>query len=371
MATRFWALELEPGQTYTQNPPYPLHLTQIALDAKAKGSERNVVECMVDGGKFTLGSLRLGSVEQFSVDLLFDGEKEVSFSVQGKSAVHLSGYYIFSEDDLEYLSDEEEGEEEEGEETLAEEEADEFIETVLKPRAIRFEDEEAAKQAKTEQNAKAKTNGSTKAQEVKSENKQSSAKPAENKVSPKQAPAKRKQDTELQVDAAVDSPAPVPKKQKQAQRVEVKTPSKDQTSPSQTLPNSDKKKGAQTSPATGERESTPLKHPKVSKHPNGLVVEEIVLGNGEPARVGHKVGVKYVGKLANGKTFDSSLIRPFTFRLGQGNVIAGWDAGIKGMKVGGKRKLIIPPSLGYGGKGAPPTIPPNATLHFDVELVEA
>jgi len=99
-------------------------------------------------------------------------------------------------------------------------------------------------------------------------------------------------------------------------------------------------------------------------------VDESV-GVGRPAQVGKLVSVKYIGKLANGKTFDSSLQKPFKFRLGTGSVIKGWDLGVKGMKVGGKRKLVIPPHLAYGSSGAPPDIPPNSTLLFDVELVEA
>ena len=80
--------------------------------------------------------------------------------------------------------------------------------------------------------------------------------------------------------------------------------------------------------------------------------------------------MRYVGKLTNGKQFDASGKRTFTFRLGVGEVIKGWDAGVQGMKVGEKRRLTVPPKLGYGAKGAPPTIPGNATLIFDVECVE-
>ena len=84
------------------------------------------------------------------------------------------------------------------------------------------------------------------------------------------------------------------------------------------------------------------------------------------------VNVHYRGTLANGKEFDSSYSRnqPFQFKLGAGQVIKGWEQGFAGMKVGGKRKLTIPPALGYGANGAPPVIPPNATLIFDVELLD-
>ena len=106
--------------------------------------------------------------------------------------------------------------------------------------------------------------------------------------------------------------------------------------------------------------------------PSGLKIEEVVIGTGEEATAGKLVSVHYVGTLTDGKKFDSSLdrARPFTFTLGKRQVIRGWDEGVAGMRVGGKRKLVIPPDLGYGPTGSPPTIPPNATLVFDVELLK-
>jgi peptidylprolyl isomerase len=94
-----------------------------------------------------------------------------------------------------------------------------------------------------------------------------------------------------------------------------------------------------------------------------------VVGTGASPRKGQKVSVHYTGKLMNGTTFDSSVDKPYEFVIGTGRVIKGWDEGIMSMKVGGKRRLIIPPNLGYGAVGSPPTIPPNATLDFDVELL--
>lgn len=107
--------------------------------------------------------------------------------------------------------------------------------------------------------------------------------------------------------------------------------------------------------------------------PSGLMVEILKPGNGPLPRPGQKVVVHYTGTLQNGTKFDSSRDRgqPFSFTLGAGQVIKGWDEGLAMMKVGSRAKLTIPPQLGYGPRGAGNVIPPNATLIFDVELIAA
>jgi len=104
---------------------------------------------------------------------------------------------------------------------------------------------------------------------------------------------------------------------------------------------------------------------------SGLQYIDLKVGTGATAQAGQTVSVHYTGWLENGKKFDSSVDRgqPFSFPLGAGRVIKGWDEGVKGMKVGGKRKLIIPSNLGYGARGAGGVIPPNATLIFEVDLL--
>jgi len=102
-----------------------------------------------------------------------------------------------------------------------------------------------------------------------------------------------------------------------------------------------------------------------------LQSQDLVIGTGGTVATGDLATVHYVGRLQNGTIFDSSRSRnqPFPFRVGAGQVIRGWDQGVPGMRIGGTRRLIIPPSLAYGSQGSPPAIPPNSTLTFDIELL--
>jgi FKBP-type peptidyl-prolyl cis-trans isomerase len=125
---------------------------------------------------------------------------------------------------------------------------------------------------------------------------------------------------------------------------------------------------------TAEVFAAPIPPRKAAKMSDAqLQIEELRPGTGAEAKPGQSVSVHYTGTLTDGKKFDSSHDRrePFTFKLGAGQVIQGWDQGVAGMKVGGLRKLTIPPHLGYGARGFPPVIPPNATLVFEVELLSA
>ncbi|MEM9595278.1 MAG: FKBP-type peptidyl-prolyl cis-trans isomerase [Acidobacteriota bacterium] len=110
----------------------------------------------------------------------------------------------------------------------------------------------------------------------------------------------------------------------------------------------------------------------LTANPSGLQYQDLEIGDGAVAQAGQQASVHYTGWLTDGTKFDSSLDRgtPFEFPLDGGMVIKGWDEGVQGMRVGGKRKLVIPPELGYGPRGAGGVIPPNATLVFEVELLD-
>ncbi len=127
--------------------------------------------------------------------------------------------------------------------------------------------------------------------------------------------------------------------------------------------------------AQAETQASPMtpneSAPQLVTTPSGLKYQDLVVGTGAIPQSGQSVVVHYTGRLTDGTKFDSSLDRnqPFSFRLGAGQVIKGWDEGLSTMRVGGKRQLTIPPDLGYGARGAGGVIPPNATLVFDVELL--
>jgi peptidylprolyl isomerase len=129
-----------------------------------------------------------------------------------------------------------------------------------------------------------------------------------------------------------------------------------------------------TTPTSGPLAKEPTITPPKEKAPSTLQTKDLVTGTGAEAKTGASITVNYVGALySNGKVFDASWKRnePFSFTLGKGQVIQGWDKGIVGMKVGGRRELIIPAELAYGKAGSPPKIPPNSPLIFIVDLLSA
>jgi peptidylprolyl isomerase len=131
---------------------------------------------------------------------------------------------------------------------------------------------------------------------------------------------------------------------------------------------------AGTTPTSGPLSVEPTITPPKGPAPKTLVTKEIITGTGAEAKAGESVTVNYVGALySNGKVFNASweTKEPFTFSLGEGQVIPGWDKGVPGMRVGGRRELIIPSELAYGTRGSPPKIPPNAPLIFIVDLLSA
>ncbi|KAL7409401.1 hypothetical protein BDY24DRAFT_403322 [Mrakia frigida] len=279
----------------------------------------------VEMTEIVVTSLTAGKTEQTTLNLTFVEGEEISFSVTGSNIVHLSGNYIDQDvganqapdSDEEDFSDEEWSDADEDEDM--EEDDDEMNASIseiaapapAKRTAAAAGLEEAAASGELSKSQKKKLN-----KKLKGENGEAAAAPVAAAPSPKAA-----------------KPVAAPVKKEEA-------------------PKEEKSKAAAKKTLA-----------------SGLAIEDTKLGTGAVAKSGKKVGMRYIGKLGNGKVFDSNTNgKPFVFLLGKGEVIKGWDQGVAGMAIGGERKLTIPASLAYGSK-ALPGIPKNSVLHFEVKLV--
>ncbi|ORX48376.1 hypothetical protein BCR36DRAFT_329362 [Piromyces finnis] len=322
----FWGLKIMPGKTYTQKVEYPFKVTMACL-----GQEpilgRHCLYVRVENQDYMLCSLNFGQNEQQSLNLVFSPGEEIVFHSVGNGPIYLSGMYDVDDyDDDDDMDEDEEMYENEEEEDDDEEEDEEIDEEELKKLKADAKKTVAQPKKQTEKKAAAP------AKEEK--------KPVEKKAA---APAKEEKKP---VEKKAAAPA---KEEKKPAEKKVAAPAKEEKKPEPAVEKAPKKKTLQ----------------------NGLVIEDITVGTGARAKAGKRVGVRYIGKLAkNGKVFDKNTKGAvFKFNLGKGEVIKGWDLGVNGMNVGGVRRLTIPANLAYGSRGAPPDIPPNSTLIFEVKMM--
>ncbi|PVU92596.1 hypothetical protein BB561_003731 [Smittium simulii] len=351
MDAGFWGLAIKPENSYSQTVDVPFRVTNIALGSEIASKERGSVLITVDDEKFVLCSLTPGSTENQIVDITLNHGEQVTFESTGKNEIHLVGNYVEfdhdqfhggagdSEDDSDDDLDSEDFDSDDYDldgldsedypngtiEEINESEEDEIKKTQPNKASKKRKDLDTTTQKNTQkvvEETVAKVEPSQKKQNKKAKKaaQQASAEPKPEAAQPKSAPKDTKQ-----------------KEQKEQQK-----------------PKEDAKK------------------PAKKQLPGGLVIEDKKIGTGAPVKKGQRIGMYYVGKLAsNGKQFDSCTKgKPFIFTLGRGEVIKGWDMGVAGMLKGGERRLTIPASLGYGSRGAPPDIPGNATLIFDVRVAE-
>ncbi|GAA5935878.1 hypothetical protein JCM10213_002145 [Rhodosporidiobolus nylandii] len=358
-----WSVVLQPGTTLSQKTTPAIQITNISYGAEVKGDARSAVlmkypefeqesddeddedeedEDDEEGGiklpklitkETCLAVLKPNGTEQVSVNVnLVEDVEIVEFSVTGENPVHVVGHYIRQEDfDQEPYSDEE------GYGSEDFDEDSDFDEEELSGLIAGSEDESMEDAA-------------DRIQELKEEKKASKKRPAV-----EEAPA-ADDSTVSAADVAGLSKA---QKKKLAKKQKAET-------------------GEAVAPAVEKKAEVPT--PKKAEAPKkaasktqtlagGLEITDAKEGTGAAAKSGSKVGMRYIGKLDNGKVFDSNTKgAPLNFTLGRGQVIKGWDMGVVGMKVGGERKLKIPAALAYG-KQKLPGIPPNSTLNFDVKLV--
>ncbi|KAI8918542.1 hypothetical protein DFJ77DRAFT_498559 [Powellomyces hirtus] len=380
-----WGLKVESGKEYSQRVDSSFGVSMAALShTLPKNGARTSITVTTEGREFVLCSLTPGKIEQQVLDLSFLEGEEITFKSIGNCNIDLTGNYLVltGDEDEEYTSGEDdseegmwmEGSEEDSEEDSEDEELDEMeIEAALngkrkmlsspvsnakKAKIVELEEEEVPKKAaqkpKTPTKTEAKKDAATPASKkeiaaAKKAETAASAKKAETPTSAKKAetPASAKKETPVKADSKAATPV-------SAKAVAKQTPAKEE-------------------PKAAAKKAEAAPTPKSTKKtlPSGLVIEDVLEGKGTKAKNGKKVGVRYIGRLMNGKVFDSNTKgAPFKFRLGAGEVIKGWDLGVSGMSVGGTRRLTIPASLAYGPRGAPPDIPGNATLDFEVKLME-
>ncbi|KAG0031179.1 peptidylprolyl isomerase fpr4 [Podila clonocystis] len=312
----FWGLTVLPDKTYRQVVENSFKLSMAALDETTKPG-RSSVRVTVDKKTFVLCSLAAGKTEQQTLDLVFTEGEEITFSVSGENTVHLSGNYLPEED---FGSDEDMYDDEDDMEDDMEEDDDEE------------DDEEGEENVIVTKGAKRVA-----------------------QFEEKTAPAKKQ--------AKVETPVKKEEVKKEAKKQEAKKEAKKEIKKEE--PKKEVKKEAKK-----EKEAPKKEEPKKTVLASGLVIEDVKVGTGAAAKSGKKIGMRYIGRLTNGKVFDKNTSgQPFHFNLGRGEVIKGWDQGIQGMQLGGERRLTIPPALAYGARGAPPDIPKNATLVFEVKLV--
>ncbi|XP_048137132.1 peptidyl-prolyl cis-trans isomerase FKBP53 isoform X1 [Rhodamnia argentea] len=497
----FWGIEIKPGKKvnpfHEDNLQGRLHVTQATLGL-GSSSEKSILQCFrEDKPPIFLCTLLPNKIESCSLDLEFDDEDSVSFSVTGPKSIHLCGYLLvddedvgdecgldsFGEDGLDTRS-EESSEEFNSEDEYEDDYTDTSDDELFAPSSPRIrnsgvvieeitEDDKPAngnplsKKQKKNRRSDLEDNSQTQHQivvrntsniapvesededgfplslshggnaaslkpEAVSKHKKEKIGESKNNVDEFQAnnqkrevesveqdslpdrKRKRKKqkklkemDEEGKVDTDVDDSNIAPLTDNRSKSHEVKNRDMDQVTPEENQhddeplrshenqPEKKKKKKKKKSQepaaaANGDQPMTDVKDRSATKvepkeqqgdgkpsqvrtFPNGLVIEELAMGkpDGRKAAPGKQVSVHYVGKLKkNGKIFDSNVGRaPFKFRLGIGQVIKGWDVGVNGMRIGDKRRLTIPPAMGYGAQGAGGKIPPNSWLVFDVELV--
>jgi len=358
----FWGLNLKPNRKYTQTTSKSFHISQAALDADSAQSGANQIYISCENQKFLICTLRKDVCEQVMLDLNFAEGDEICFQSLGSGNVSLSGYLI--EDDT--MDDLMNGDEEEESEI----ELEEDLRNALNKKA------KAKKGAPENTNkGKAKAGGDEEDDDEDEDDSDYNGEAALEGINESDDNAEEDdsdddedEEDDSDEDESEDEEVPQPKakqpKLDKSQKKQNGVPTKENAAATEKKDKKDKKakkenQQQQQQQQKGERSLT-----------GGVKVEDIRVGNGPEAKTGKRAQVYYEGRLkSNNKVFDSlKQGAGFKFGLGRGEVIKGWDVGVVGMKVGGKRRITCPPHMAYGARGSPPSIPPNSTLVFEVEL---
>ncbi|XP_039968972.1 39 kDa FK506-binding nuclear protein [Bactrocera tryoni] len=357
----FWGLNLKPNRKYTQKTSKPFHISLAALDTDSSSDEgANQIFINHDNQKFLICTLRKGNCEQVMLDLNFGEGDEICFQSIGSGNVSLTGYLI---DKFNFMDDEDDDDEEEEEE---EQDIQDLRQALIKKANAKKGKKSAVEEEDDEDEEDSDFNGEG-LDEVEEEDDDEDEEDDEDEDDDEDdgddddeegEEDEESEDEEVQQPKAKQPKLDKPQKQqngvaKENQSVADKKGKKDKKA------NKAEQQKQPQQKAGGERVIT-----------GGVKIEDIRIGNGPEAKSGKRAQVYYEGRLkSNNKVFDSLRTGAgFKFGLGRGEVIKGWDVGVAGMKVGGKRRITCPPHMAYGARGSPPTIPPNSTLVFEVEL---
>ncbi|XP_022654986.1 FK506-binding protein 4-like [Varroa jacobsoni] len=422
----FWGLQLEPTLRYSQQVPKSFRITKATLDGgiesgttKSISTGQGIVQVFIekDGNEYPIATLRPGHVYDCPLDLRFTDGEDICFFVKGDGIVYLTGHELFDEGDddeqfypLGESDDSDDVEANYSDEDSSDNEAD--VEDITdKPDLY---NKETASGGSIAPNF-VRENGASKVtvneddveddddedddefeEELDEDSSDDNDGEEDNDLDEDDVDDEEEEEEEIVVKPGQKRPAglvngatPESKKAKTLAKEtpsgknngqatpnklekQPKTPKTDKTPKAEKTPKHEKtpKSNKTPKPDKDQSQDDKVKTPGNSEHISSkeVKVEDIRPGSGPIAKRGKMVYVYYTGTLMNGKKFDSCTSgKPFSFKLGTGSVIQGWDQGIEGMKVGGKRRLVIPPRLAYGKQGTGP-IPPNATLRFDVEL---
>ena len=351
MSTGFWGCVLEPNKVYKNAVEEDFRITMATLNADASSNIKDgrisvVLQC--DEHVFTLCNLLPGKIEQQPIDITFTAGEVISFEVKGDCGVSLLGNYvlpIMEDDDSE--CDSEHGSEDIID--LDEEELAAYKRALEEASDIDEEELAAVKRALEEGD-----------ESVSEEDEEEDSDVDEEELAAyKRALEEGDKTTSEEEEVVVDK-----KQQKPKAAQQQKDATKKRTAPEPaTAPEKKAKVEEEKNNDAAEKKRT---------LPSGLIIEDKVIAKGGArAKNGKRLSMRYVGRLQNNKIFDQNTKgKPFSFILGRGEVIKGWDIGLQGMQVGGTRRLTIPAALAYGKSGAPPDIPSNATLIFDVKLLD-
>ncbi|CAH1285417.1 unnamed protein product [Diabrotica balteata] len=372
----FWGLIMEPQRRYLHVVKKAFHISMAALDVGTSSDEPAQVMCSFEGRNYLLCTLSKTAL-QCPLDLNFEVGDEIALTTNGKCHIHLTGYFIEESNDI--LGEEEE--EEEVEEEIVEKE----VKKKNKKRNKQEINGPSPKKQKKEQKQEESDEDDDSDMDVNdllentldSDDDDESFNGEENEEEEESGDGDGGEEEE-EDDSGDDEDQEQWETDDSEEEVEdTKKPKlnghvkkQEQPAPKQKDKKNKKQQNKEEKSSPTKESQSPKKESPKKVVQGGMIIEDLKEGQGPPAKSGRFITVYYEGRLkSNNKVFDSHKQgQGFGFKLGSGEVIKGWDVGLVGMKLGGKRRITCPPHMAYGVKGSPPAIPGNSTLVFEVEL---